>query len=188
MSLYIPIVLGTARQGRKSELVANYVLSFFKKLDVEIELIDVRDFVQGSTYGHNQNIDLWKSKATKADGLIIVTPEYNHGYPGELKIFLDNIYHELSHKPLGLVGVSSGTIGGSRAIEQLKLLAIEFHMVPVRTSVYFGPVASLFDENNDLKDKTTWDKSMVGMTDEFLWYARALQRDRQEFVDDPVNK
>ena len=90
MSLYIPIILGTAREGRKSEMVANYVLNNIKKLGVETELIDVRDFIQGSTYGINDKIESWKNKAIQADGIIIVTPEYNHGYPGELKIFLDN--------------------------------------------------------------------------------------------------
>lgn len=180
MSLYIPIILGTARVGRKSEMVANYVLEFVKKLEVETEILDVKDYLQGSTYGANEKIESWKQKATKADGLIIVTPEYNHGYPGELKIFLDNIYHELSHKPLGLVGVSSGTIGGARVIEQLKQLAIEFHMVPVRTGVYFGPIAEIFDESNNIKDSVKWEKSMVGMTDELLWYANVLQKPRLE--------
>ncbi|MCX6793453.1 MAG: NAD(P)H-dependent oxidoreductase [Candidatus Falkowbacteria bacterium] len=180
MSLYIPIVLGTARVGRKSELVANYVLSYVKKLGAETELIDVRDYIQGSTYGSNEKINSWKEIANIADALIIVTPEYNHGYPGELKILLDNIYHELSHKPLGLIGVSSGTIGGARAIEQLKLLAIEFHMIPVRTSVYFGPIASLFDDTNNIKDEAEWDKKMAGLTDELLWYAKTLQAPRQD--------
>jgi len=182
MSLYIPIILGTARVGRKSELVANYVLEFVKKLGVETELLDVKNFPQTYTQEKTEAIATWQAKAEQADAYIIVTPEYNHGYPGELKLFLDNVYLECNRKPLGLVGVSSGPFGGARAIEQLKAVAVEFQLLPLKNSVYFGNVMSLFDDSGELKDQATWDKKLTQLTTELLWYAKLLQAGRQELT------
>lgn len=59
---------------------------------------------------------------TRADGLVIVSPEYNHGYPGEMKLMLDQLYKEYNRKPVGICGVSSGALGGARMVEQLRLI------------------------------------------------------------------
>ena len=77
-----------------------------------------------------------------ADGLIVVSPEYNHGYPGPLKEVLDSLYEEYEHKPIGICGAGGG-LGGSRAVEQLRLVAIELKLVPIREALYFPMVWDL---------------------------------------------
>src|SRR2546423_12902200 len=114
--LYIPLLLGTARQGRRSEHVANFVLSEMKKRpEIETELIDVRQLkMRLDDAGETMKDPEFAKKMTRADGLAIVTPEYNHGYPGLLKHALDMCLEEYVHKVVGLVGVSAGTLRGAR--------------------------------------------------------------------------
>jgi NAD(P)H-dependent FMN reductase len=181
MSLYIPIILGTARNGRRSEHIARHVLAFAKTLEIETELLDVRDFPQSFTQSPNPKMLEWKDKAQRADGFVVVTPEYNHGYPGELKMFIDHVYKECNRKPIGFCGVSDGVLGGARGIEQLRLVSIEFQMIPIRTAVYFRSVMDLLDENNQLKDIDNWNGRLGQLFDELLWYARVLKAERIEW-------
>jgi NAD(P)H-dependent FMN reductase len=71
-----------------------------------------------------------QKKAWHADGFIIVSPEYNHSYPGELKMLLDMLFSQYAHKPVGICGVSSGAWGGTRMVEQLRLVCLAFHLGP----------------------------------------------------------
>ena len=83
---------------------------------MESEIIDVRDYLTEATdnTGDSPQAKELAGKITKADGLIIVSPEYNHGYPGELKMMLDMIYEEYTSKPVGFCGVSAGGSGRSQ--------------------------------------------------------------------------
>ena len=153
--LFIPIILGTAREGRRSENVARFVLSEAKKYGFKTELVDVKDYTTPATQTMKKFLkDKLSSMIKRSDGLIIVSPEYNHGYPGELKIFLDNFYEEYFYKPLGICGVSIGTLGGARMAEQLRLVAIELHLIPLREAVYFSSVKSLFNEKGVIQDNS----------------------------------
>jgi len=92
--MYIPIILGTAREGRQSEKVAKFMLQETLKTGLETEIIDVHDFRIKAT-DNTEKSPLAKKlaeKVNKVDGFIIVSPEYNHGYPGELKMMLDMLY------------------------------------------------------------------------------------------------
>ena len=90
-ALFIPLILGTAREGRQSENVARFVLEQTKKrADVEAELIDVRELpMKLDDAGEQMKDPKFSAAIERCDGLIIVTPEYNHGYPGLLKHALD---------------------------------------------------------------------------------------------------
>jgi NAD(P)H-dependent FMN reductase len=158
--MYIPIILGTAREGRESEKVAKFVLSEITDSGVESEIIDVRDYRILATNKTKNFPEAQKlsEKINRADGLIIVSPEYNHGYPGELKMMLDMLYEEYFGKPLGICGVSSGILGGARMVEQLRLVSIELHMIPIREAMYFGTVQDLFDESGNIKDGSYRDR------------------------------
>jgi len=178
--MYIPIILGTGRKDRQSEKAANFMLQEAKKLEgVTTELIDVRDFPMQTT-DNSETSDQSKKFAEimkRADGFIIVTPEYNHGYPGELKMALDMAYTEYNRKPVGICGVSMGGMGGVRAVEQLRLVAIEFQMVPIRSTIYFSKIGQLFDENGDITDSSYTDR-LQPFFEELLWYAQALKQAR----------
>jgi len=154
--MYISIILGTARKGRQSEKVADFMLKEVIKNNLEGEIIDVRDFRIGATdnTGELPQTKKLAEKINKADALVIISPEYNHGYPGELKMMLDLLYKEYAHKPVGFCGVSSGALGGVKAVEQLRLVSIGYGMVPIREAVYFSGVQNLFDQSGNIKDES----------------------------------
>jgi NAD(P)H-dependent FMN reductase len=110
--MFIPIILGTARVGRQSEKAAKFMLQEMVKAGVESELIDVRDHRITATDKKLPESEALAKIIIKADALIVVSPEYNHGYPGELKMMLDMLYDEYFHKPVGFCGVSIGIFGG----------------------------------------------------------------------------
>jgi NAD(P)H-dependent FMN reductase len=102
----------------------------------------------------------------------------NHGYPGELKMMLDQLYEEYNHKPIGICGVG-GMVGGSRMVEQLRLVAIELQMVPIRNAVYFPMAWSIFDEQGNPKDTQPYEDRLKSFFEELEWYAKALKQARE---------
>jgi NAD(P)H-dependent FMN reductase len=178
--LFIPIILGTARQGRESENVARFVLEQIKKrMDVQTEMIDVRELpMRLDDAGEQMKDPAFSAKIERCDGLIIVTPEYNHGYPGLLKHALDMNLKEYIHKAVGICGVSAGPFGGARVIENLLPVMRELGLVTIFEDVNFGKVGTLFDEQGNLLDQ-----SHVRRVDKFLneliWMARVLRHGRE---------
>jgi NAD(P)H-dependent FMN reductase len=179
--LYIPLILGTARQGRQSEHVASFVLSEMKKRpEIETELIDVRQLkMRLDDAGEEMKDASYAEKMTRADGLVIVTPEYNHGYPGLLKHALDMCLEEYIHKAVAICGVSAGPFGGARVIENLLPVLRELGLVATFTDVNFSRVRDAFDEQGNLKEE-----KYVGRVAEFLnelvWMSRVLRYGRNE--------
>jgi NAD(P)H-dependent FMN reductase len=114
----------------------------------------------------------------RADGIVIVSPEYNHSFPGLLKHVLDSCLKEYIHKAAGVVGVSAGVFGGARAIEHLQPVLRELGLVSIFWDVNFGPVGNVFDENGRLLDQ-----AFVRRTEKFLneliWMARVLRYGRE---------
>lgn len=177
--MYVPIILGTARNGRQSEKAAKFMLEQAVRFGLESEIVDVRDFKIGATDNTKESPESKKLAGiiSKADGLIIVSPEYNHGYPGELKMMLDLLYEEYAGKPVGICGVSIGGLGGARMVEQLRQVVIEFHMVPIREALYFSSVQDLFDEKGEIKDKSFLERARVFLK-ELAGYASILRNSR----------
>jgi len=179
--MHIPVILGTAREGRQSEKAARFMLQEVLKAGLESEIIDVRDYRIAAT-DNTQSLPEAKKlaeKITKADALIIVSPEYNHGYPGELKMMLDLLYLQYAKKPVGLCGVSRGALGGARVVEQLRQVASELHMVSIREAVYFSGIIDLFDANGEIKDKAYYPR-VKAFLDELTWYAKSLKASREQ--------
>lgn len=184
MALSIPLILGTAREGRRSEHVAQYLLERLSdRDDIDIELIDVRHHLHGFTHPawiEYEETNAWKETALAADGYIIVTPEYNHGYPGELKIFLDGAFEEYFDKPVALAGVSSGRLGGARVVEHIKPVLIELGMTPMGKALYFGNAGDVFDDSGEMTDESRelYDELVDEWANTLLAYARALKEVR----------
>jgi NAD(P)H-dependent FMN reductase len=178
--LYIPILLGTARQGRQSEHAARFVFEQTKKrAQVETELIDVRDLAMRlDDAGEAMKDAAFSAKIERCDGLIIVTPEYNHGYPGLLKHALDMNLKEYIHKAVGICGVSAGAIGGARAIENLLPVMRELGLVTIFEDVNFAKVGSLFDERGALLDEN-YVRRVDAFLDELIWMSRVLRQGRE---------
>ena len=178
---FIPIILGTARKGRRSEHAARFVFEEVKKREgVETVFVDVRDFRLPATddSGESEAAEKLAAITSRADGFIIVSPEYNHGYPGELKMCLDMSDGEYAKKPVAVCGVSEGTAGGARMMEQLRSVLIELEAVPILAAVQFPIVQDLFDTEGKITDDSYRDR-VSKLLDELLWYARALKAARE---------
>ena len=142
----IHIIIGSTRQNRFSEKIAPYIFGQLKKEEgVEAELVDLRDWPlpffdepmsPNMAKGNYVNPlgRKWADKIKEADGYIIVTPEYNHGYPAVLKNALDWVFYEWAHKPVGFV--SYGSVSGARSVEQLRQVVIELQMHPIRNAIH----------------------------------------------------
>ncbi len=172
--LNIPIILGTVREGRYSEKVARFMLKQLQNIGLKSEIIDTRDFIDKKL-----SVLHYAQKITKADALIVVAPEYNHSFPGEFKTMLDSIMPEYAYKPIGICGVSSGRLGGARMVEQLKLVAIELRMIPIRETLYFSNVAELFDDKNRLKD-SSYEEQITTFLEELKFLAEAMKLAREK--------
>ncbi|MCA1660244.1 MAG: NAD(P)H-dependent oxidoreductase [Verrucomicrobiaceae bacterium] len=177
--LYIPVILGTPRQGRRSEHAANFVLEETRKrAGVETELIDVRALdLSMNDAGEQIKIPEFSEKMKRCDALILVVPEYNHGYPGMLKHALDTNLEEYIHKAVGLCGVSAGPFGGTRVIEHLLPVMRELGLVTTFTDVNFGNIQKLFDDEGRLLDDG-FVRRVGKFLDELLWMARVLRHGR----------
>ncbi len=179
--LFIPTILGTARQGRLSEHAARFVLGEIAKRDeVETELIDIRDIPLSMTdAGEAIKNSSFSATIARADALVIVVPEYNHGYPGLLKHLLDTNLKEYIHKAVGLCGVSAGGFGGARVIENLLPVMRELGLVTIFSDVNFSRVHDLFDASGKLLDE-----AYIRNTDKFLkeliWMAKVLKHGRDK--------
>lgn len=149
--LKIKVILGSIRPNRFGEKPAKWIAEYVKNLpDVDVELLDLKDYpmplfndaVSPSMHKgpyENKVIDAWAQKITEADAFIIVSPEYNRGTSAVLKNALDWVYTPWNNKAVGFI--SYGSAGGARAVEQLRLNAIELQMAPVRQGVHiFGHV------------------------------------------------
>lgn len=154
---YIPIILGTAREGRQSEKVAIAVLEILKKRDdCEVEMIDVKDHIHGRTippWEENELTKPWRDIAEKADAFIIVTPEYNHGYPGELKILLDQHLKAYADKPVIVCATSAGNFGGIRVVENLLPVFRELGLIASSYSIYVSNIEEFPSDPAKTDDK-----------------------------------
>ena len=179
-ALFIPLILGTAREGRQSENVARFVFEQTKKrADVETELIDVRELpMKLDDAGEQMKDPKFSAAIERCDGLIIVTPEYNHGYPGLLKHALDMNLKEYIHKAVGICGVSAGPFGGARVIEGLLPVMRELGLVAIFEDVNFGNVAKIFDDQGNLLDQN-YVRRLDKFLNELVWMARVLRHGRE---------
>lgn len=176
--LFLPILLGTPRKARESEHVAKWVFSRMEEREeIVTQLFDVRDFeLPRDHYGTEigEQFPEWRDAVNRADGLVIVTPEYNHGYPGAMKSVLDLLLKEYIHKAVAFVGVSAGPWGGTRVIEACVPMVRELGLAVTFTDLNFPSVASKFDGNGKLID-TAYENRIKAFLDELVWMASTLR-------------
>jgi len=179
--LFIPVILGTVRKGRASENVAKFVFEQVKKSEgVESELIDIRELNFPANDAGEQIKDAKFSAACeRADGLVVVTPEYNHGYPGMLKHVLDSNLKEYIHKAVGICGVSAGGFGGTRVIESLLPVMRELGLVTIFWDGNFSGAQQLFDDAGNMKDRAAHEKRMDKFLGELIWMSKVLRYGRE---------
>lgn len=178
--LYIPVILGTARKGRASEMVANFMLGEVRKRDgVETELIDIRRLdLSAEDEGESIKDARFSEQMNRADALVVVVPEYNHGYPGLLKHALDTNLKEYIHKAVGLCGVSAGGFGGTRVVQNLLPVLRELGLVTIFWDMNFSAAHKLFDESGALLERA-YVKRADQFLKELIWMAKVLKHGRE---------
>lgn len=160
----IKIILGSSREGRNGKKVADWFMSQVEsyKDKLEFELLDLADWpipffdnpVSPAMGGKPSGIVVdWAKKIAEAEGIILITPEYNHGYSAVLKNALDVIYKEWNYKPVSFVSYG-GVSGGIRAVEQLKQVVLELKMYPLHEEVNIHYIWQAFDEKGEPVDKS----------------------------------
>ena len=182
----ILVILASIREGRFGDKPAHWIYEIAqKRTDMSVDFVDLREYqlplfqeaispkyVQGA-YG-KKDVDRWAEKISAADGFVVVTPEYNHGYPSALKNNIDYLYKEWGKKPVAYVGY--GLSGGASAISQLRTVATELEMVPMRTEIYIRDPWNLTTKDNALIDGALDHYVAVAQRqlDELAWWAHTL--------------
>lgn len=179
--LFIPIIEGTKRVQRKSIHAAQLILDVSKQYtEVETILVDPNDFIFPGDGNDPEGKDPKYTEITqKADAFFIVTPEYNHSFPGTLKRMLDSELQHYIHKPVAFAGVSKMWTGGVRAIESLVLTVREMGMVAIFTDVNFPNIDELFDEQGKLTDEEAYIRRIKKSFDELIWMTKVMKHGRE---------
>jgi NAD(P)H-dependent FMN reductase len=193
--LNLKILVGSTRPGRSADLVLPWVLARARSHGAfDVEVIDLRDWplppfqehagsigdINDPTYS-DPIVRRWNQKMREADALLVVTPEYLHSIPGTLKNALDSVFvsFALRHKPLAVVGYSTGIAAGVRAVEHLMDVATESEMVPLRDTVLIAKVATAFDDQHAPIDPMS-EVAMTVMLDDLAWWGDLLAKARAD--------
>ncbi len=171
--LELVIILGTAREGNQSSKVIPGIADAAAARDWKTTVIETADHPQTATDSHAGD-EPFRSQMATADAFVIIAPEYNHSFPGELKMLLDRQQGEFAHKPVGIVGVSAGSHGGIRAVEGLLPVLYTFRAVSVLPQVLIGGVHEL----DDPFEVGRHGRQLQAMLGELEFYAEALKAAR----------
>lgn len=190
--LNIKVITGSTREGRFSDKAATWITEEIKKQDgVVVEMIDLRDYempffneavspsFKTKSYG-NEAVVRFTKKISEGDAFIMVTPEYNHSTSSVLKNAIDWVGPEWNNKSVAFV--SYGSVGGARAVEHLRLIAVELQMAPIREAIHINgeqyfPV--IMGGGDPLKLLAGYGDKAQSMISQLLWWAKALKTARE---------
>lgn len=175
----LTIILGSAREGRYCDTVFRWVLAEIgSSTDFVVDVIDPASLDLGSLGRGNggESVAALRQRIDEADAFLVVTPEYNHGYPAALKAVIDSAYIEWQAKPVAFISYG-GISGGLRAVEQLRLVFAELHAVTLRDSVSF-PIPWRRFGANGLADAHEERKALDMLLARLLWWSHTLRRAR----------
>jgi len=191
----LQIIVGSTRPTRAADKVVPWVARRAALHEAfETEILDLRDWplpMFGEHVGSlgdpadpsysDEIVRRWNRKIAEADAYLIVTPEYNHSIPGELKNAIDSVFFSFAFrdKPMAAVGYSAGVGAAIRAIEHLAQIAVEVEAAPLRSSVVLPYVDKAFDDDGEPSDPAT-DISMQILLDDLAWWAAALHQARSQ--------
>ena len=175
--LNVAVIIGSTRRGRFGPTVAKwFVGEAVQRGDMAIDLIDLADVALPSAYPHELDpaVEAYVERVDLADAFVIVTPEYNHGYPAALKQAIDIPYRQWQAKPVAFVSYG-GMAGGLRSVEQLRQVFAELHATTVRDTVSFHMAHAQFDEAGAPVDAIGCNAAATTMLDQLAWWATALR-------------
>ena len=189
----VSIIVGSTREGRFSEAPARWIKNHLdQRAGLTARVLNLRDYdlpffdsamlpgIPGRPPYENEAVRRWTEQIGNSDAFVVATPEYNHGAPAVLKNALDWVYPEWQRKPIGFV--SWGSVGGARAVQQLRETSIELQMAPIRNAVHI-PVGAIFAHFQGKTDEiaaalAAQDDRAGKLIDDLLWWAHALKTAR----------
>jgi NAD(P)H-dependent FMN reductase len=184
---YIPVILGSIRRNRESIKVANFAVSTLEtRSGVRTELLDLKELnlpmmEERLRFEHDPppSVSAFSSKINQADSIVIVTPEYNGGYPGVLKNALDYLKNEYKRKPFGIITVSVADTGGILCLVSLRQMLLHLGGVPIPAPLLATRVQELFDSDGRPSDQRFAKHANI-FFDELLWLTEALATQRKK--------
>lgn len=180
----IAIISSSVRTGRASHRVALYFKNYLESNNLATaELLDLNEYqfpvfderLKFQKTPSKEMLD-FAGKVKLADGVIIVTPEYNGGYPASLKNVVDLLYDEWYRKPVAISTVSNGIFGGTQVITSLQFSLWKIRAWTVPAMFPVPKVQDAFDENGNPADKAATDKRAAGFINELLWCVEAKSK------------
>lgn len=188
----IGIIIGSTRDTRFGDKPANWIAEIGKqRKDLDFEIVDIRDYdlpffneVASNAWvpSKSEAAQKWQKKIGSLDGFVIVTAEYNRSPTAALKNALDHAYVEWNKKPVAFVGY--GGLGGARAVEQLRTIAVELQMAPTRTAVHIagGDFMGVLQQGKKLEDAEHLNQAARDTLDQLAWWTFALNAARKNDV------
>lgn len=184
----IAIIVGSTRAARFADVPTQWIAKIAKAhADIDVEIVDLRDFplpffdeVASSAWvpSTNEVALRWQKKVAEFDGFIFTAAEYNHGPTAVLKNAIDYAANEWNKKPAGFVGY--GGVGGARAVEQLRMHAVELQMAPVKSAVHivWGDFLAVRQGEKKLEDLEHLNQAATALVNDVAWWAKALKKAR----------
>jgi NAD(P)H-dependent FMN reductase len=185
----IAIIVGSTRSARFADVPTQWIAKIAKShADINVEVVDLRDFplpffdeVASSAWvpSTNEVAQRWQKKVAEFDGFIFTAAEYNHGPTAVLKNAIDYAANEWNKKPAGFVGY--GSVGGARAVEQLRLHAVELQMAPVKSAVHiaWSDFLAVRQGEKKLEDLEHLNQAASALVNDVAWWAKVLKAARQ---------
>jgi NAD(P)H-dependent FMN reductase len=187
----IQVIVGTTRPGRFADRPLAWLVDRVDgRDDLRLEIVDLRDHplpffdramspVRSQRDYPDEDVARFGRTIDRADGFIVVTAEYNHGYPASLKNAMDHLFPEFNRKPVTFVGY--GNTGGARAIEQLRQVVVELEMAPLRHAVHILPELmrpAMQADPFTPEMLASLDQRLATLVEELLWWATTLRAGR----------
>jgi NAD(P)H-dependent FMN reductase len=176
----VAVIIGSTRPGRVGGTVgAWFAEHVIRRPGMDLDVIDLATAGLPPSFpaGADERVASYVERVDAADAFVVVTPEYNHGYPGPLKQAIDLAHREWNAKPVAFVAYG-GMAGGMRAVEQLRQVFAELHAVTVRDTVGFHGVHGAFADDGRPVDPTGPDAAAKRVLDQLEWWALALREAR----------
>lgn len=190
-ALKVALIVGSTRPNRFADVPARWIVDgAAARDDISLEVLDLRDWelpfyndpkkaMAHATAVPDPIVAQWRQKIAEFDGFIATAAEYNHAPTAVLKNAFDWVHFEWAQKPISYVGY--GGVGGARAVEQLRMVAVELRMAPVKYAVHIGmePFLGLLLQGKTLDEYDHIVKARAAMFDELVWWGRALRSARE---------
>lgn len=176
----LAVIVGSTRPGRFADTVVRWFTGQAgQREDMDLDVVDLADVDLPAVLPHRHGPELqdYLDRIDRADCFVVVTPEYNHGYPASLKQAIDIPRDQWRAKPVGFVSYG-GMAGGQRAVEQLRQVFPELHATTVRDTVSFTMAPYRFRDDGEPHEPEGCNAAAKTMLDQLAWWADALRTAR----------